>query len=572
MLTALRIADFAILEAVELTFGPGLTAVTGETGAGKSILVDALGVVLGGRASERAVRHGCLSAEVEAQFEAVGQPGVRAALDEAGISLDDQGALVLRRVIGSGAGKNRCHVNGRLVPLHTLREIAGQLVDLCAQHAHHRLLDPAAHLDLLDRFAGHLDLRQAFEAAHAAWRATGRDLDALRARQRQAADRLDWLRFVHHEIAELAPVAGELAQIQARVARLRAADQLVRALSEAGHALDGDGGAREAASRSARALERHAAIDPTCAAYGERMREIEALCGELAFDLHAHARASRGDERELPRLAERQDKILRMIKKHGGSEEALIARQAEVAAELDADATELRLHELERAETRQRGEVDGLARELTERRTLAAPALADRMAAIVHHLGMPAAALRVDVAPRALSHSGADAVCLCLRANRGEAEGPLHEVASGGELSRLLLALQRALGDAASSQARTDGQATATDGLPTAIFDEVDAGLSGATGIVLGRFLAEVGRRQQVVCISHLPQVAAAADHHVVVRKREVGGRTRSEVEGLADSGRADELARMLGTPAAGGETARAHALRLIAEQRRPFD
>ncbi len=569
MLTTLRIADFAILQSADLAFGPGLTAITGETGAGKSILLDALAAVLGGRASDKMVRHGCEAAEVEALFDGPLPTAVRVAVEEFGAPNDD--GVVLRRVIGKSGGRNRCYVNGRLATVQVLRQVAAPLVDLSAQHAQHRLLEPAAHLELLDRYAGALDLRAMVARAHGAWRASATELDDLRKRQAQAADRLDWLRFVHKELSELQPRDGELAEIGAKLQKLRAAEQLGRAVHDALHAIGGDGGIRELAAKAGRGLGKWAHLDDKLGAFTARLQELESLAGDVDFELGSHARTLRRDDRELGKLAERQDQLTRAIRKHGGSEAAMVARLAQVTAELDADATEWRIHELERTVAGQAAELATLAEDLSEKRALVAEPLGRAIAEVLQQLGMAAAHIRFALVrqPDAPGPTGIDNAHLYFRANRGEAEGLLHQVASGGELSRVLLAIQRVLGDAAWAQVQTASAATAPEPLATAIFDEADAGLSGATGLVLGRFMADIAARQQVIVISHLPQVAAAADAHVQVSKREDGGRTRSELRLLADGEREAELARMLGAADGQAETALAHARELLRVQRR---
>ncbi|MBM4342392.1 MAG: DNA repair protein RecN [Deltaproteobacteria bacterium] len=573
MLTALRIADFAILQAAELAFGPGLTAITGETGAGKTILLDALGAVLGGRASEKMVRHGCDAAEVEALFEGPLPSAVMAVLEEFGAPGED--TLVLRRVIGKQGGRNRCYVNGRLATVQLLRQIAGPLVDVSAQHAQHRLLDPAAHLELLDRYAGALDLRAAVGRAHATWRATATELDELRKRVAQAADRLDWLRFVHKELSELQPRDGELAEITGQIQKMRAAEQLGRAVHEALRALGGEGGIREQAAKAARNLGKWAHLDDKLNDFMARLQEVETLAGDLDFELGGHARTLRRDDRELSRLSERQDLLTRALRKHGGSEAAMVARLAQVSAELDAEGAQWRIHELERSAAAQAAELAARAEKLSDRRSLVADPLCRDIGEVLQQLGMAAAQVRFALtrAPDAPGPTGIDSAHLYFRANRGEAEGLLHQVASGGELSRVLLAIQRALGAAASAPAQATGPtAPGLEPLPTAVFDEADAGLSGATGLVLGRFMADVAARQQVIVISHLPQVAAAADAHVQVSKREDAGRTRSELRHLAPGDRETELARMLGATAGQAETALAHARELLRVQRRPAE
>jgi DNA repair protein RecN (Recombination protein N) len=580
MLTTLRIADFAILESAELHFGSGLTAITGETGAGKSILIDALSVVLGGRGSERAIRHGRDAAEIEAQFDGIVDPFVLAQLEELGIDASD-GTLVLRRVLArtgksegqnpdgsvrsvEKAGRSRCHVNGRLVTAQQLRAIAAPLCDLSSQHAQHRLLDRTTHLEVLDRFAGHLGLRQRHLAQHAAWRDARAQLVALTKRQADQSERLDYLRFVHEELRQMDVKPGEMEAVQVKVQRIQAGEKLAKAVAEASAIVGEDGGIRDLAARAARSLQRMAAVDPALRVFAERVGELQVLADELAHDLDQHGRHLDRDDRELGRLAERLDALHRAFRKHGGSEVALLARQLAVATELDTAAADLRLHELGRDVERTGAELRAIAAELSERRTLAAVPLGERVAAVVQQLGMPAAEFRValrtvtgDPGP-----TGVDEAEFQLRANRGESEGPLSVVASGGELSRVLLAVQRAISDAAHEHGTLERSAEPP--ALTCIYDEADAGLSGSTGLVLGRFLAEVAVRQQVVCISHLPQVAAAADVHVRVSKHEVDGRTRSQLEALDQPGRVAELARMLGTVEGEGDTALAHARRLL--------
>lgn len=567
MLTALHIRDFAILEHAELPLGPGLTAITGETGAGKSILLDALALVLGGRASDKWVRHGCEQTEVEAQFEGVADPRVVGQLHELGLALDDQGTLVLRRVVGKSAGKNRCWANGRLITAAQLKQLAAPLVDLSAQHAQHRLLDPEAQLDLLDRFAGLQALRQSCEDLYSRWRDVTEAIAAAEARARADAERLDYLRFVHKDLMDINPTAGEHAALQAKIQQLRAAAQVSKAVHEAVQLVDGDGGAREQLSRAARTLAKLEAVDPKVAAWAAQARDLETLAGDLGFGLASHGRSLHGDDRELARLSERLDVLTRAMRKYGGSEAAMIERLEQAAAALDTDTAELQRHEWQRQEAQLRKELVAAADELSAARHLAAAPLATRIAEVVQQLGMPSAQLRMSLERRSdlPDARGWERASLHLRANLGEAEGPLAEVASGGELSRVLLAVQRALGDAAWSQAQLGHGAPQ---LPTAIYDEADAGLSGTTGLVLGRFLAEIGSRQQVLCISHLPQVAAAAVTHVQVVKREADGRTRSSLRVLDGEQRVGELARMLGVVEGERDTAMAHARQLLAQQR----
>ncbi len=571
MLSALRIANFAILDAAELALGPGLIAITGETGAGKSILVDALAVVLGGRASERAIRHGADQSEIEAQFDDVRDPAVQATLAELGIDGSD-GTVVLRRIVARN-GKSRCLVNGRLVTVQQLRAIAAPLCDLSSQHAQHRLLDRAVHLDVLDRYAGHGKLRETYELCYKNWRSARSELQALQKEAEARSDRLDYLRFVRDELAALQLKPGEFEEIQQGLQRMRASEQLTRAVAEAEQSLGGDGGARDLAGKATRSLSRLQGLDDKLVALAERAAELQMLATELANDLGSYARTLGRDERQQARLAERLDQIHKAFRKYGGTEAAVIDKYRSVQAELDIEASELRVAELHNQLAKQDKQLRELADELSERRLLAASPLSTQVTAVVRELGMPAANFRavvrrVPALQAALPGStGWDEVVFELCANKGESGGPLAEVASGGELSRVLLAVQRAVSDAAVAHETL--RQDQTPPLATCIYDEADAGLSGSTGLVLGRFLAEVGARQQVLCISHLPQVAAAADWHVQVAKAEVDGRTCSRLELLDEQGRIAELARMLGTVPGQGDTALAHARQLRSQQAR---
>ena len=569
MLQTLRISDFAIIDAAELHLGAGLTALTGETGAGKSILIEALALVLGGRGNDKVIRTGRDQTEIEALFEGPTPPDALLALAEAGLS-DEAGpgdggdSLILRRIL-TRSGRSRCYVNGHLVTQGQLRAIAAPLCDLSSQHAQHRLLDGAHQLELLDAFGGllqgHRAVRPRYAAAWRTWQGALAAHRALQAQQQARADRLDWLRFVHEELTTLALQPGEIAATQQRLARLRAADQIVKTLAEAVRRCEDEGGLRDHAARVARSLQKLAAVDAGLARLQERAEELAALSDELSRDLAQAARQVERDERALASAAERLDVLLRAVKKHGGTETALLERQAAVARELDADATELELRDAERAVAAAAGEVQALAAELAARRRQQAPEFAARITATVRALGMPAAEVAVAVSARpdaAPGPTGGDQVALLLQANVGESAGRLAEVASGGELSRTLLAVRRAT---------LGADLAAGTPLPIAIYDEVDAGLSGSVGLTLGAFLREVARRQQVIVISHLPQVAAAADCHVRVHKLEQTGRTHSRLEVLDAEGKVLELARMLGAAGQSRETAAEHARRLLAGQ-----
>ncbi|MCO4762196.1 MAG: DNA repair protein RecN [Myxococcales bacterium] len=560
MLTALSLRDFAIAEQLELSFGPGLTVITGETGAGKSILIGALQLLLGGRASERVIRAGASRALLEAQFSLADEPEIAAIATERGFELEE-GVLVVRRSIGRN-GARRIWINGSLATVADLRAVAAPLVDLSTQHQQNRLLDKATHLELLDRMAGLLDDRKNYADAYSNWRDEVREYDDLRSKQQQQAERRDYLTFCVDEIEAAATRPGEIEELDTEARKLRAADELVRASLGANSALMDDGGARDLIAPLSRDLARAAEADPALGLLANRLDEVVALVDDLASDLERYAQRVDVDPRLLQEKEERLDLLLGLARKYGGSEEALHERVDAMRAELAREGQDAsRLEQLERDLPAMETAVRQQALVLRTARQEAAGGIGDGVEAVIGQLGMEKARFAADVQPLPddrLGPDGADRVQFVLASNPGEPAHPLTEVASGGELSRVLLGLKRACADA--------------DPVSVCVYDEVDAGLSGTTGVVLGRFLRELGDRQQVLCISHLPQVAAAAHQHIHVSKRVVMAsddteRTVSEALTLGETDRRDELARMLGGGPADA-TAAAHALQLMSQQR----
>ncbi len=556
MLTALRLRNFAIVDELELEFGAGLTAITGETGAGKSVLIDALGLILGGRGSERAIRGGAECAEIEARFDEVSHPAVLAALDERGLGLDG-GALIVRRVIARNASQRRVYIANRLATQADLRAIVAPLVDLSSQHAHHGLLQRRNHLDVVDRFAGLTAEREAFSAAWHGWRTDSDRLAALEGARRERTERRDWLGFVARELREAQLVAGEARDLTAELRKAQAAEDLIRACLSASAALADDDGVGDRLGATVSSLSRLERFDSDLVPLVGRARDLQAWSCELAADLSRYAESLDLDQGRQQEISKRLGDLHDLLRKYGGSEEAALERLAEVEAELgrgDADDRELELLQNElpsqTADLHARGEV------LHQGRVAAVGRLGTEVDVILHALGMTGASFATDISRRGgdPGPAGLDNARFLLAANTGESRAPLEEVASGGELSRVLLAIKRASVD--------------IDPVPTCLYDEVDAGLSGSVGSVLGRYLAELGRRQQVIVISHLPQVAAAADRHLSVSKEHRDGRTISQVTELDAGGRIDELARMLGAAdGSDGEaaaTARAHARALL--------
>ena len=544
MLTCLRVKDFAIIDALEIELEPGLNVVTGETGAGKSILVDALELVLGGRGRPEVVRTGEALAEVEALIEIQGDAAVRARVEAAGIELTDE--LVIRRVIKS-SGRTRGYVNGRLATATQLAELAAGLADISSQHEHHTLVDPSRHLDYLDAF-GQLDtMRTSVAKAYGELREAADARAALDQRARDRGEREDLLRYQISEIDALAPTPGEDEALASERERLRHAERLATAAGRAEDAISAqDGAVCEVLARVAGEVEEAARVDAQLEPLVAQIEGARAQLEDAARELGSYARRVTLDPDRLAEVEERLDAIRKLVRKYGGSIDAVLAHRERAATELDEmDRHEERLLELDRAHAAALARAREEARQLSERRHAIAKKLGNAISKELASLGMGDAKVRVDVARiegrdgelavdgARLSPTGIDRVEFLIAPNRGEEARPLRKIASGGELSRSMLAIKRVLA-----------------GLRPAglyVFDEVDAGVGGAVAEVIGRKLRDVARHHQVLCITHLPQIAVFADAHFKVAKEVERGRTKSTVRRLGHDERLEEIARMLG-------------------------
>jgi DNA repair protein RecN (Recombination protein N) len=569
MLRHLRATNFAILSDVELALGPGMNVLTGETGAGKSLIVEAVNLLRGGRASADIPRAGAEEAVVEAVVEVPDDLRARVAgvLEAAGLPSEDQ--VFIRRVISRGAapreiagdtgqkgGRSRCYVNGALTTAARLGELGALLIDLSGQHQHQGLVDPARHLEILDAFG---QARSEVATMAAVWEELRRSDDAVAAlggdeREREA--RLDYVRYQLEELDGAALHPGEDISIDLERARLASVDQLQRAARAAEDLLyAADESARDRVAAAARELERSARIDPALDAVTRQLGEIETLIDDAADRLRGYADRLEGDPERLAWLDDRLALIRRLLRKHGGGVDDVIAKATELRAELaslsDRDA---KLAEVQAARSATEEAARAAAAALGRCRAKAARELEKQVGAALSELGMNAARLRVVVEPRPLGPTGADRIELMLQSNKGEDARPLAKIASGGELSRIMLAMKLALRRA--------------DEVATYVFDEVDAGIGGQAAQVVGGQIRAVADDRQVLCVTHLPQIAAFADHHFHVEKTEVGGRTETHVRKLTGPARKDELARMLGGSAT--VRAKAHAAELLAEAKRP--
>jgi DNA repair protein RecN (Recombination protein N) len=573
MLRHLRVTNFAILSDVELELGGGMNVLTGETGAGKSLIVEAVNLLRGGRASADIPRAGADEAVVEAIVEVPEDLRARVAgiLEAAGLPRADGGGdeVFIRRVIlranseraGDAArgGRSRTYINGALTTAARLAELGALLIDLSGQHQHQGLVDPGRHLEILDSFADHAPLGAAMDEAWAALRRAEQELAALGGDEREREARLDFLRYQLEELEAAALQPGEDARIELERARLASVDQLQGAARAAEELLyGGDDSARDRVAAAARELERAVRTDPGLGPVRRQLGEIETLIDDAADQLRDYADRLEGDPERLASLDDRLALIRRLTRKHGVGLDELIAKVGALRGELDAlTGTGARLAELAAARARAEAAATAAAAKLTQSRRKAARRLEKEVGAALAELGMASARLTVVIEARPLGGTGADRIELMLASNKGEDTRPLTKVASGGELSRIMLALKLGL--------LTSGR---IDDVATYVFDEVDTGVGGATAQVVGAQIRALADHRQVLCVTHLPQIAAFADHHFHVQKTELGGRTETHVRKLSASARKDELARMLGGHAT--SKAKAHAAELLAEAARP--
>lgn len=554
MLRHLRVTNFSILSDVTIELGSGLNVLTGETGAGKSLIVEAVNLLRGGRASADIPRTGAEEAVVEAivAIPVDLRPTITAFLDAAGLPRNDD-EVFIRRVIARG-GRSRTYVNGALTTAAKLAELGGWLVDLSGQHEHQGLIEPRRHLDLLDALADNEAARLTMTQHWDALGQLGAQVAQLQQQERNREQRLDYLRFALDEFDTTKPEANEDAALELERQRLVAVDQLATAAGRTEELLYGGDSAHDLLARALRELERAAKLDPRLEDILRLITEAKALIGEAAHALRHYADRLDGDPARLAWVEDRLASLKRLMRKHGGALTDVVAVCAEMRKELDSlvnhDAVLAQLQ----AQVKQAEEAaQAAATVLHEKRQAAAQVLEREVGSALAELAMSAAALSVQMHPRDLGPQGADTVEFFFQPNQGEAPKPLAKVASGGELSRIMLAIKLVL-------------RTAQD-VATYIFDEVDTGIGGATAQVVGKQIRAVATHRQVLCVTHLPQIAAFADHHFLVEKSVVDGRTETHVSRLSATARKDELARMLGGQATA--KARAHAAELLLEANR---
>lgn len=565
MLAVLRVRNLAIIDDLEVELGPGLNVVTGETGAGKSILVSALQLVLGARGRSEWVRTGASKAEVEALFLLGDDPIVRARLEAAELEAGND-ELLIRRVV-QPTGRTRAYINGRLATQGQLTTLAAGLADISSQHQHHSLVDPARHLEYLDAFARLEELRAEVAKAHSKLQHAERERQELLDALRDRSDREDLLRFQVREIREVEPVVGERAELEAERARLRHAEQLARAAGGAEEAIyAADGSVSEQLARVANELDHAASIDTSLTELAERVRSALSQLEDAANDLGRYARDVRVNPGRLAEVDDRLDQLTRLTAKYGGTIEAVLQHAEQAEGELERlEQHETHLAKADEECAKARADATKIAKKLSKKRHQAAKGLGQQISGELESLGMGGAQVIVELAKlegdrgleiegARLSPTGIDRAEFLIAPNKGEVARPLGKVASGGELSRAMLAIKRVLAGLGPTG--------------TYVFDEVDTGVGGAVAEVIGRKLADVAKHHQVICITHLAQIAVYGDAHYQVSKSVIDDRTQSEIARLSDDQRLEEIARMVGGVKITART-RAAAAELLEQARR---
>ncbi|MDR3050641.1 MAG: DNA repair protein RecN [Oscillospiraceae bacterium] len=565
MLLELSIQNLALIDAVTISFAPGFNVMTGETGAGKSIVVDAVNLALGERGDRMAIQTGADRARVEALFDVAGNAAVLQALADLGIEAQD-GVLTVSREL-TATGRHICRVGGSLVPLNMLKQIAEFLLDMHGQHEHQSLLDTKRHLGFLDAFgdAAHAALQAGMRGAYQAWHACARDLVKLREAMTQREQRLDLLRFQLAELDGAHLRAGEEEDLEKQHTFFRNAEKITDGVERAFAALYAGEGSHRAAMDALRegvdAMNPLAKLDEGYAALHERLEELYYQLEDAAMELRGMRDGLEYDPANADAVEARLDAIGRLRRKYGQTTRDMLATRERIAAELDTlqDAEEneqtlvKRCADLAAALYRQ-------AEALSHARRALAESFERRVDAQLADLGMPHARLRVRFEPLppleaagvAYTPQGLDRIEFLLTANLGEQEKPLARIASGGELSRIMLALK--------------SMAAETSGIPSMVFDEIDTGISGRMAQVVAEKMASLAKGHQVICVTHLPQIAAMADAQFLVEKGVENGKTRTHVHALDVQQRVQELARIVGGADPQGESSLQHARTLLRE------
>ncbi|MEN8800513.1 MAG: DNA repair protein RecN [Thiogranum sp.] len=535
MLLSLHIRDFAIIDELEVELGPGMTALTGETGAGKSILLDALGLLLGDRADAGAVRHGAGRADISASFDVRAIESARNWLAQQELTLD--GECQIRRVVLS-EGRSRGYINGSPVPIQTLRDFGECLVDIHGQHEHQSLMKRELQRQLLDSHGGHDKLLAELAGIHRDWKHTQDQIEAITGTGQDRDSRLEFLKFQLQELNELAPEAGEVLRLHEEHARLANAGRLLETCgSHIARLYDDEHSAQAAISHALSDLDPLAQIDPTLKEASELIDSALIQLEEGVDQLRSYQQGLELDPQRLQWVEQRLDALHKIAGKHRIEAETLTDFQSRLGQELDRlEQADQQLQALEQRRQQLVTQFDKCAKQLHRKRVKTASRLSAQVSDVMQTLGMQGGRFNIEVgagATDAMSAYGRDQIEFLVSTNPGHPPKPLTRVASGGELSRISLAIQVV--------------AAADTHIPTLIFDEVDTGVGGAVAETVGKQMQLLGKHHQVMCVTHLPQVAAQAHHHLQVSKLTGDKTTRTRIRPLTGNERVEEIARMLG-------------------------
>ncbi|MGI6028131.1 MAG: DNA repair protein RecN [Candidatus Heteroscillospira sp.] len=549
MLRELYIENVAVIRRADIGFGEGLNVLTGETGAGKSIIIDSLGAILGGRVSRELVRRGCDKAVVTAVFS--GSAEADAWLGENDMDAEDE--LIVQRRIGAD-GKSACRINGTPIPAAQLRELGAMLIDIHGQNDGRRLLDEATHRAFLDAYGNYPEVRSEFDAAYACWKSTAGEIDALEMDERDKERLTENLRYTIDELTRAQLREGEYDELSERAELLRNSEKLTEAVDAAYEALYGaDGSASELCGDARGWMTRAAAYAPELQKALESVQSASSLIEDAAETLRDFRSALDFSPEEYDRMEARLQTLRRLFKKYGRDEEQLIEYLDECEKKLDGlEYAGDRLEKLKKQLRADAAKALEAGKKLTAARKKAAGELQKRIEKELRELSMPSARFLVETSPvsndRGFEKYGCDEVRFLMAANAGTEPGRIARIASGGELSRIMLAMKNVFAE--------------TDNVETMVFDEIDTGVSGIAAQRVAEKLSRLARGRQVLCVTHLPQIAAMADTHLHILKTESGGETSTDVSLLDKTGRMEEIARLYG-----GEIVTETTLKSAAEQ-----
>ena len=549
MLLALSLQNFVIVEKLNLNFQNGFTVLTGETGAGKSITLDAIALLLGDKADYSQIRTGANEAQLSALFDISEHPALQAELREQGLLDEDSSELAIRRTIDI-KGKSRSYINNQAATLAQLKHIGSQLIDIHGQNAHQSLNQEAAQRQLLDAFSGSLKLVEQTQAAYQAWQSAQQALNEAQTQAEHIAIERERLEWQYNELDQLAPEAGEWESLNQSHDSLANAAELLQAASEVQDYIDNDNGIARQISRSQRTLGKLAHIEPRFAESLEMLDSIEAELSEISRNMGSVLSDIEINPNELHAKEERISELMSIARKYRIEPEELPNKLAEIQAALQQLEAATDIEALQKNVAQAQDAYMQIAQQLSSARHKAASKLARETTEHMQTLAMKGAKFHIELQPSSPTAHGLEHIQYQVAANKGTPLRPLNKVASGGELARISLSIQ-----VVTSQYTQ---------VPTLIFDEVDTGIGGGVAETVGRALRTLGKQHQVLAITHLPQVAACGEHHWQVAKHSDGEQTVSEISVLDDATRVNEIARMLGGETI-TETTRQHAAEMLA-------